>query len=376
MPWLTAFDICFDKIIPHKTVKMRWMIQNKQLICNGKVVLPNSVENVSLLVEDGRITALLEKGSVTIQWLWNHRRVWKIVMPGMIDTHNHMGDPGLLISGGLVLWLMQRGIRRNHHYMRYAAAVRAVNHWQGKPDAEKQTAESRSVDLRCGEDWFPPVLRYEGNARTGCVGFKDSCFPPVYPRITDGYLVTWLKECGIGILPWAGCPACRECGSGWFWLSALFKSIARTRHVWRCKAVVDWVWRNTASCAVCQDDRIQALVCHTTIMQERNSKNQKRKGRRYLLRHVPIIWYLTGIYTEDKNPFAKCTPPFTAAGTWEKDVGLCKGWDHRCIRFWPQAIHDEEKVMQHDVCWFLEGKNTADLAAMTWCWPQWFQRSE
>lgn len=39
------------------------MIQNKQLICNGRVVLPNRVEDVSLLVEDGRITALLEKGS-------------------------------------------------------------------------------------------------------------------------------------------------------------------------------------------------------------------------------------------------------------------------------------------------------------------------
>lgn len=37
------------------------MIQNKQLICNGRVVLPNRVEDVSLLVEDGRITALLEK---------------------------------------------------------------------------------------------------------------------------------------------------------------------------------------------------------------------------------------------------------------------------------------------------------------------------
>lgn len=37
------------------------MNQTKKLIVNGRVVLPDSVSEVSLLIEDGKIKALLDK---------------------------------------------------------------------------------------------------------------------------------------------------------------------------------------------------------------------------------------------------------------------------------------------------------------------------
>lgn len=70
------------------------MKQERKLIVNGKVVLPDCVSEGSVLVESGKIKALLDKGMEPPAGCEVIDAMGKIVMPGMIDTHNHMADPG------------------------------------------------------------------------------------------------------------------------------------------------------------------------------------------------------------------------------------------------------------------------------------------
>ena len=70
------------------------MKHEKKLIVNGNVVLPGHVSQVSLLVENGKIKALLDEGMDVPADCEVIDALGKTVMPGMIDSHNHMADPG------------------------------------------------------------------------------------------------------------------------------------------------------------------------------------------------------------------------------------------------------------------------------------------
>ena len=66
----------------------------KKLVINGHVVFPDQVKDVSLLIDGEKIAAILDKEA-------KPEADWEVidaggrmVLPGMIDTHNHMGDPG------------------------------------------------------------------------------------------------------------------------------------------------------------------------------------------------------------------------------------------------------------------------------------------
>ena len=67
---------------------------SRKLITNGKVVLSEGVSEVSLFIEDGKIAGILKKGEIPDGDIEIIDAIGKIVMPGMIDTHNHMSDPG------------------------------------------------------------------------------------------------------------------------------------------------------------------------------------------------------------------------------------------------------------------------------------------
>lgn len=70
------------------------MEKKKTLIVNGTLVFPDRVSEGSLLIEDERIAGILDK-TAKPEGDWEIiDAAGKIVMPGMIDTHNHMSDPG------------------------------------------------------------------------------------------------------------------------------------------------------------------------------------------------------------------------------------------------------------------------------------------
>ncbi|MBR0092512.1 MAG: amidohydrolase family protein [Lachnospiraceae bacterium] len=70
------------------------MGRNEKLIKSGKVVFPDGVREVSLYIRDQRIAAVLDKGEDAPAGCEIIDADGKMVMPGMIDTHNHMCDPG------------------------------------------------------------------------------------------------------------------------------------------------------------------------------------------------------------------------------------------------------------------------------------------
>ena len=99
---LTAF-ICFDKIKSDKKQEIKYrksddedngMEDCKKLIVNGKVVFPDGVREVSLLIKNETIAGVLKKGVFPKEPCEVIDAAGKIVMAGMIDTHNHMADPG------------------------------------------------------------------------------------------------------------------------------------------------------------------------------------------------------------------------------------------------------------------------------------------
>ncbi|MFK0006651.1 allantoinase AllB [Paenarthrobacter sp. NPDC090520] len=74
------------------------MEQSGILIAGGRVVLPDRVVEADLLVKDGKISGLMDRGGITPPDVSQSVEIVDasnlVVMAGMIDTHVHLRDPG------------------------------------------------------------------------------------------------------------------------------------------------------------------------------------------------------------------------------------------------------------------------------------------
>lgn len=292
-------------------------------------------------------------------------------MPGMIDTHNHMGDPG------------PANFREDWYCGSCSAASGGITTICDMPlpsepstiDREslalkKQTAGSRSVvDFALWGGLIPDSIKDMREMHDlGCVGFKGfMCFSTkVYPRITDGYLVEGMRE-----------------SASFHGLVALHAENAE---------VADFGCRHYSEIH-CQDeacfddarpwwtefDAIQRavlfarmtgsrlLVCHTTITQGAEFiKNQKKEGAPVFVETCPHYLIFDRNILRDKKSFAKCTPPFRSRENVEKMWDYVKDGTIDVLGSDHGPYTDEEKVMQHDFwkeyCGF--GCNDVMLAAM------------
>ena len=175
------------------------MEEKKKLIINGKIVLPDRVSENSLLIENGKISAILDR-AVKPEEDWDIiDAAGKMVMAGMIDTHNHMADPGPF------------NFREDWYCGSCSAASGGITTICDMPlpsepatvdragfELKKGIAESRSVvDFALWGGLIPQSIPdMKEMQRLGCVGFKGfMCFSTkAYPRITDGYLVEGMRE--------------------------------------------------------------------------------------------------------------------------------------------------------------------------------------
>ncbi len=347
------------------------MKKRKKVIVNGKVVFPDGVSECSLLIDDEKIEAILDKGAKLDSEWEIIDAAGKMVMAGMIDTHNHMSDPGPF------------NFREDWYCGSCSAASGGITTICDMPlpsepatvdragfALKKGIAESRSVvDFALWGGLTPKSISdLKEMHELGCVGFKGfMCFATeAYPRISDGYLVDGMRET-----------------ASFDGLIALHAENAE---------VADFGCRHYSE-ASCEDeakfdearpwwtefDAIQRAVlfarmtgarveiCHTTIAQGMEFlKKAKMDGVSVYVETCPHYLLFDHDILREKKAFAKCTPPFRSRENIEKMWEYVKdgtvdvlGTDHG-------PFTDEEKVQQNDFwkeyCGF--GCNDVALAAM------------
>ena len=347
------------------------MKQGKKLIVNGKVVLPHGVSEVSLLVEGGKIKALLDGGMKQPEDCEVIDAAGKIVMPGMIDTHNHMADPGPF------------NFREDWYCGSCSAASGGITTICDMPlpsepatttrqgfEMKKDIAGERSVvDFALWGGLIPSSIKdMKEMYGYGCVGFKGfMCFATeAYPRITDGYLVEGMRM-----------------AASFDGLIALHAENAEVadfgcRHYsqMQCEdeACFDdarpwWTEYDAIQRAVLFAKMTGARVeiCHTTISQGAELlRNAKKEGVSVYVETCPHYLIFDRDVLRDRKSFAKCTPPFRTRENVEKLWEFVMDGTIDVIGSDHGPFTDEEKTKEHDFwkefCGF--GCNDVMLSAM------------
>lgn len=347
------------------------MENRKKVIRNGKVVFPDQILEVSLLIADGKIAAILEKDAAR-EGDWEVIDAsGKIVMPGMIDTHNHMSDPGPF------------RFREDWYHGSCSAASGGITTICDMPlpsepatvnpdslELKKQTAEAQSVvDFALWGGLIPSSIPDMKKMHDlGCIGFKGfMCFATEdYPRISDGYLADGMREAasfqGLIALHAENAEAadlgCRHYSKMHCEDEARFDD---ARPWW---TEYDAIQRSLLF-AKMTGTRIE--ICHTTICQGMELlKDAKKKGISVYVETCPHYLIFDHDILRDKKSFAKCTPPFRSRDNVEKLWDYIKDGTVDVIGSDHGPFTDEEKLQQHDFwkeyCGF--GCNDVVMAAM------------
>lgn len=294
----------------------------------------------------------------------------KMVLPGMIDTHSHVTDPG------------PYNYREDWRCASRSAAAGGITTIADMPlpsiavlnkdrVAEKlQAVENSSVvDFALWGGVTPlNIDKLEEMNEAGCIGYKGfMCFATKeYPQITDGYLVEGLKrtkEFGGLIAVHAENAEVADMGC------KRFSAEGCTDEARFDDARPWWVEYEAIQRATLFAKVLDAklMVCHMTITQGAEYlKDLKSKGARIYVETCPHYLLFDHDILREKKAFAKCTPPFRsrenvdALWAYVADGTIdVLGTDHG-------PFTDEEKGQEGDFwkeyCGF--GCNDAVMAAM------------
>lgn len=347
------------------------MKQKNFLIKNGKVVLPGGVRELSILVENGRIGALLEKDGEVPADCEVIDAQGKIVMPGMIDTHNHMGDPGPF------------NFREDWYHGTCSAASGGITTICDMPlPSEPATIDQAGFELKKGIAEKNAVVDFalwgglipnsikdlKMMSDLGCIGFKGfMCFATeAYPRITDGYLVEGMKEVSsFGGLIALHAENAEVAGMGCDRYSAMHctdeAKFDDARPWW---TEYDAIQRSVLF-AKMTGARVE--ICHLSTMQGAEFlQKAKAEGTKVYVETCPHYLIFDHDILRTKKSFAKCTPPFRSRENVEKMWEYVKNGTIDVLGSDHGPFTDEEKVEKndfwHEYCGF--GCNDVMLAAM------------
>ncbi len=347
------------------------MEMRRKLIVNGLAALPDGLKKVSIFVENGTIAALLQpelkpEGEYEVIDAGG-----RIVMPGMIDTHNHMADPG------------PYNFREDWYHGSCSAASGGITTICDMPlpsepatidragfELKKKIAGEQSVvDFALWGGLIPDSIKDMRELHDlGCIGFKGfMCFATkAYPRITDGYLAEGMREAagfqGLITLHAENAEAADLGCKRHSQMKCQDESCFDEARPW-------WTEYDAASRAVlfAQMEKARVMICHVSAYQTAEMlKEAKKKGVQAYMETCPHYLIFDKEILKEKKSFAKCTPPFRDRQSVEKlwqyvmDGTLdVLGSDHG-------PFTDEEKVAEGDfwkeVCGF--GCNDVMLAAM------------
>ena len=320
-------------------------------IQNGNVVLPDRVVKASLLVQDGRIAGIFEGGTAPADCQVVDAQ-GKMVLPGLIDTHVHMTDPGPL------------NYREDWAHGSRCAASGGITTIADMPlpsisvlgkegfQAKYETASANSVvDFALWGGISPKNLdRVQELNELGCVGYKGfMCFATdEYPQITDGYLVEGMElvkqfDGLIGVHAENAEVAGMRCDKS--------SKAGVTDEAMFDEARPWWTEFEAIQRAVlfAKVTGARLEVCHTTIHQGMEFlKKAKAEGVHVYVESCPHYLIFDKNILREKKAYAKCTPPFRSRENVEKlwDYVLdgtvdVLGSDHG-------PFTDEEKVAQND----------------------------
>ena len=341
----------------------------KTIIKHGNLVLEEQTMQADLVIEHGIITGIAldaqADGDCNVI-----DAAGKMVLPGMIDTHSHVTDPG------------PYNYREDWRCASRSAAAGGITTIADMPlpsiavlnkdrVAEKlQVVENSSVvDFALWGGVTPlNIDKLEEMNEAGCIGYKGfMCFATKeYPQITDGYLVEGLKrtkEFGGLIAVHAENAEVADMGC------ERFSAEGCTDEARFDDARPWWVEYEAIQRATLFAKVLDAklMVCHMTITQGAEYlKDLKSKGARIYVETCPHYLLFDHDILREKKAFAKCTPPFRsrenvdALWAYVADGTIdVLGTDHG-------PFTDEEKGQEGDFwkeyCGF--GCNDAVMAAM------------
>lgn len=344
---------------------------SRKLITNGKVVLSEGVSEVSLFIEDGKIAGILKKGEIPDGDIEIIDAIGKFVMPGMIDTHNHMSDPGPF------------NFREDWYCGSCSAASGGITTICDMPlpcepatidkksfELKKKIAEHQSVtDFAFWGGLIPKsIADMREMYELGCIGFKGfMCFATdAYPRITDEFLVEGMRTASsFGGLIALHAENAEVAG----WGCERYSEMGCTDEACFDDARPWWTEFDAVQRAVlfAEITGSRVEICHLSSIQSAEYiRNAKKKGIKVYAETCPHYLLFDRDILREKKSFAKCTPPFrnkeNVEQLWEyvKDGTIdVLGSDHG-------PFSDEEKVMKNDFwkefCGF--GCNDVMLAVM------------
>ncbi len=296
----------------------------KKLIKNGLVVLADCVEKAQLLLESGKIQAIYKDGELTDETDCEVIDAsGRVVMPGMIDTHNHMCDPGPLnfredwacgsksaASGGITTICdmplpCEPEVLDEKSFQNKLAAVEAQS----------------VVDFAFWAGFTPKNLgELKGLHELGCIGFKGfMCFATdSYPRITDSAMVEGFRKLaefqGLGALH---CENAEVAAEGQNRYSELH---------WEDEACFDearpwWVEYDAVQRSVlfAQETGARLEICHLSSVQTAEFLKQKKaQGNQVYVETCPHYLIFDKEVLRRVKAFGKCTPPFRSRENVEK----------------------------------------------------------
>ena len=118
-----------------------------QAYLSRRVVTPEGIRPAAILVEGEKIQAVVSPEQVP-SWAETHDFGNAAILPGLVDTHVHMNDPGGAGVGRIRDWQPRSRSRRLHDARRHAAEC-----LPGTTDVKAVEAKRSAARARCRTDW-------------------------------------------------------------------------------------------------------------------------------------------------------------------------------------------------------------------------------
>lgn len=340
------------------------------LIKNGLLILPGREVKGDLLVENGKIAGVFESGCAAPEECEVVDAAGKIVLPGLVDTHVHMQDPGPMnyredwytgscsaASGGITT------------IVDMPLSIPAVTDRAGFENKKKCAEEKSVVDFAFWGGFTPNCLEnMEELDKLGCVAYKGyMCLcAKEYPQITDGYLVEGMRKAAkFGGLIGLHAENAEAAGFGVDHMDAA----GCTDEAMFDEARPWWTEYEAVQRALlfAKVTGARLMICHNTITQGVELlKQAKREGQEVYVESCPHYLIFDKNVLREKKSFAKCTPPFRSRENVEKMWDYVKDGTIDVIGSDHGPFTDAEKVQNgnfwKEYCGF--GCNDAILPAM------------